>query len=539
MLDFLVLVLGLISGYLLLNLFYDELSLPKLFSGTVALYLSLAAIIAYYFSALGLALSTSNFIAAFSAIALLGLILIRIKGKVGVVLDIDTLYLLTFAGIFLFGFFYFAYPALPSLYPISESAPALRHFTAAQHIIESQELPAGIYPLGMHLNIALLSKALGLPLIKGLYLSSVLFAALSAAVAFALVVELTGNKRLSALFSAFFMLFSGYINHALSISASWEMLFGAFLTLVMIWFLAEQAPERHSNLLVPAIIQGALILGCASWALVGLLTFFLIQIFEGIGFRTRAVKLSSFLLLAGGFSLPAVRELLQGILKCLQNVAYIEDPVTATGTIFIVLALVGIPSVQKANRVLPAFLGATLALPVLMFLYSLQVPGGTYSGYYSSYFFLYYPMAIFATLGVETLLERWREMYSALAAERLLANGMLLLLLLIGSGIVFAQTETARQFRGSNLPLTPEEYRAASWVGENVPAGEKLTFVNFEEGEKVNWMVAISKHGTDYSERWVVIKDSESVSQEKLDQFELFYKTGGIEVLKKKGVPAS
>jgi len=534
LLELLVPVLGLISAYLLLALFYEELSLPKLLSGTLALYLSLAAITGYYLPAFGLTLSTSNFIAVFSGIAVLVLAHMRLKGEEGVKPDSDALYILVFTGAVVLGLFYLVYPALPSLYPLSESGEALRHFSDSRYLLETRALPLGIYPLGMHLNLALISRAMGLPLIKALYPFAALSAALSAAVVFAMVVELTGNKRLSALFSAFFVLSSGYVNHALSISSSWEMLFGGFLALVMVWFLAEQAPARRSSLMIPAIIQGALVLSCASWALLGLLTFFTLQATREGTLKEKASGFFSFLVLAGLFALPFRGSLSKGVLECPQASTYIEDPLGATGVIFVFLALAGIPSVQKANRVLLAFLGATLALPLLMFLSSILGPESGYSAYYRSYFFLYYPMAIFATLGAQTLIDRWREVYVPLAGERWLALGMLLLLVLGGSGIVLAQASAGGRFRGTNVPLTPDEYRTASWIGDNVPAGEKLTFVNFGEGE-VDWMLSISKHDADHGWRWVVIRDPGATYSNELDSFEHFYETGGIEVLKRRG----
>jgi hypothetical protein len=556
MLGFLTFIAGLISSYLAINIVYKKPSLPKTICGVTAVYFSFVILLGLYMDYFGVALSPQNFFIPFLIIAAAEYSFLKRK-RIEPGIDVDRPYVLGFAGIVLAGFLYYVYPSLPSFFPLGNTEDPSRHFLLAQYIQESGSLSHGsvyyftnivaVYPFGMHLNAALLSAALNIELIKFIHTFLAFIAALSAAAVYGIAVESAPRSKTLALFSGFFVITSSYSLYQLSLMGSWAMLFAGFLAIVFVWFLIDYAREPKVDALLPLILlQTAIILTYPQWALVTLITLILVQIFEVGGMpKTRAMHTIYFVLACALLSAVFWKEkisLVGG--RVIESGPFFADPLHIFGVVFIALAALGIwRRASLKNQVLLFFLISVCMQPILLFAYSLLT--GTHVQeywYHKTYYFIVYPLAFFAFLGLEKLVGYLHKMYISQTGENLKAFFLILLICSVGATI-YVQIGKAEENRPKSLAITPAEYSVATWARYNVPPEEDITYiVNVEIGAASLEHITLREGPRSTLISLIDIRQGEillvqnmgKVPVTRLDEFEVLYRVENVAVLRMK-----
>lgn len=555
MLGFIAFIAGLFSSYLAVKLTYREASLPKTICGTVAVYFSLVILLGLYMDRFGMALSAQNFFILFLVIAAAEHSLLK-KKKIELNTDADTLYFLGFICIVFAGFIYYVYPSLPSFFPLGNTEDPSRHLLLAQYIQETGSLPhasvyyftsiVAVYPFGMHLNAAFLSSALGIGLITFIHTFLAFIAALSAAAVYGIAAESAPRSKVLALFSGFFVITSTYSLYQLSLLGSWGMLFAGFLAVVFVWLLIDYAKAPKAETLMPLILlQTAIILTYPHWALVTLITLILIQIFDVREVpRTRVMHTVYFVLACTLLSAAFWTEKI-GLVggRVTESGPYFANPASLFGVVFIALSLLGIlKSASLKNRAPLFFLISVCIQPILLFLYSLLAGISIQAyWYHKTYYFIVYPLAFFAFLGLEKLVGHLRKMYRAQTEENLKTFFLVLLICSVGVP-AYMQIDKAEENRPESLAITPAEYSVATWARYNVSPEENITYIiNAEVGVSSLEYIALhpgqratllSLLDIQYGDV-LLVQDMNNMPATRLNEFDVLYQVENVAVLRK------
>lgn len=527
---------GILSSLLLVNR-KSESSVLKIIVGAAALYFSIVIIVGLYLDSAGLPIIPEIFLMIFLII----FVLQSHRGR-----DLRELLpsgnageQLIFFGIVAVGLAYFLYPALPDLYPIGATQDSARHFALSQYIQENQglvrgvleewgeEFPVSSYPFGWHLHAALLASATQMPLIKFVFPFSAFIAALSAGAIYGMAQNITGN-RTAAIFSCLLFVTSVNVHNMLSGFTSWGMLFAGFLSLAFTWFLMDYSKDRGlATLLVLVILESAVTLSYPMWAVVLLLAFLMVIIIEDMPFREKII--SGALFVGLGTALTAgfwLNKFGAARMRLYESGPVMENPLMLIGVILISLAALGMSQYRRENRFLYALLLAMALMPLGLLLYSFLAPVSQY-WYQKTYLLLEYPLVLFAAIGLGRIFSYFRNKYTTREGRIRYAAYLFLALLLISIAYVkFSKAEDLR-YRFKNI--TPREYDFARWIRTNLPEGEKITFVNFEDDQiTINWVIAVSRHGWELTGKTVVVKDITKVPKEILEKYQVLNRADGL-----------
>jgi hypothetical protein len=539
------LLLGLFLSYLLISGVYKEMTLPKILCSILAFYFSFMILVSFYIDLAGAPLSMRTFFIAF----LISIALYTIISKrQSAFIKVEPKSIFAFLVIVVGGFLFFVYPSIPSFLPLGAVEDPARHFALAQYIQETNSLvhgaviewgggtPVSTYPFGMHLNVAFLSTVLNKPLIKFIFPFSAFIVTLSAAAVYGISRDLIEDE-IAALFSGVFFLTSIIIHQNLSLLGAYPILFGGFLALMFTWILMDYSNDSDlPKLGILIVLECAIILTYPFWALIALGTY-IITLYhaESMLKQERILHGASFIAFSGLLTIIFWIDKFRIVKARLSEPGpVLDNPLMLTGLIVFSLAIIGIFSYDKKHLVWYSVLAAIIILSLGIFAYSTWAPISQY-WYYKTYYFLEYPMIVFASIGLGRLTRYFRRVYLNLDKRR----GLLLALLLVGMlGYVFyLKVDKVEKMRFRSLSVTPEEYEFAMWIRENIPLNEKLSFVNFNAVEDQitgNWIVAISRHAWDTSETIVITKDIYKIPEDKAEEYELLHQKGKLAVLRRK-----
>ena len=553
----LMLVSGLVASYFALQLAFkdSEIKTTKFATLLIGVYFSLTIISGLFMNVLGIPISINSYLLTFLLLIVLGFQQNK-KEKTNLKLADDRTFLFGYLLLLIAGFYYYIQPALPTLYPLGMMEDAPRHFVLSQYIQEAMKLPNGefygftnimtVYPFGWHLNVALLSTILSIPLIQITYPFIAFITALTAAVIFGIVWEIIKENKMTALVSGFFILTSSYVLFHLTLQSSWPILFGAFLATVFTWILIDYTRKPSTSLLgLLTLIASATILTYVSWGIIILFGFLITAHFQiPLLIRKRHIGyfIGSTTLLTGIYWLGKFGQIQS---RTSDLGAFITKPIEAFGIMFTIMAIIGIAvSAKRKERIPLYFLISVIAQPLLLFLYS-SFTGATVESYwyYKTYYFVAYPLAIFTALAAKELYRRWDSLYQRASGEKTKAYFLLIIIMLsLYFGALF-QINNSKEFRGKNLSITPAKYHAAIQIEKIVPPDQEI--VHIIDGQlSYSWFNSITHRQEPYtifttpltrsqSGDHFLIHNIEQIPPEELRQFETLYINEEVALIKK------
>ncbi|MEE9175845.1 MAG: hypothetical protein V3U19_06685, partial [Thermodesulfobacteriota bacterium] len=398
--------------------------------------------------------------------------------------DIDTFYLVIFIGIIALGFMYLIYPSTPSLFPLGNIADGPRHFALTQYIQENGHLVrdsiyeltssgSGVmdtYPFGMHLNTALLSTMLDIPLIRFIFPFNAFIVALTAGALYGIGVEALKLDKYLAIFISFFFLTSLHVIDALTYQNSYSTIFAGFLASVFFWILIDYSEKPdYPKLLCLVLLESAMVLSYPSWALITM-TAFLASCLFSMEFEEKNMHLGILVLASILLTINFWWNSFFVLKLRLQEIGITpRSPITTTGTLLGILAVIGLFPYKKEKQFLYTILVATIVLPFLLFFSSILGFQSTPYWYYKTLYFLEYPLVLFACLGLEKIIKRLHHRSESIPWDSVKSYGLLFLIAISLTGVVYLRTNRVEGKRWRSFSITPEEYGMAKWMKENIP----------------------------------------------------------------------
>ena len=308
----LVILFGLLSGFLFLSFFYKKIHLDKLVILCFGLLLSFVAIFGFFLSLPKWDLSTTNVLACLILLTI-GLYYARRKYKLkkpDIIFDLPRS--ITLGVIFLASFMFYIYPALPTMFsPCIPGSDCTHHIEYSQGIYEHKKLEPPIvewdyYPLGLHINVAFAAEALtdSKPDYTNMfYPFMALITALNVTILCAIILEST--KRIAyALLLAVALLLLVYPASALIQYGFWAQVFGTFFAILFFWVLGDYINKTGTHMwLLLGIIAVASYLAYQILPLAPLLIGFLMAALTvpKTPFKQRVVSLALFMLFCSLF----------------------------------------------------------------------------------------------------------------------------------------------------------------------------------------------------------------------------------------------
>ncbi|MFQ5974884.1 MAG: hypothetical protein ACE5J5_01020 [Candidatus Hydrothermarchaeales archaeon] len=466
-------------------------------------------------------------------------------------IDRKTLYLFVFIGTVILGFIYLTSPSFPSLYPLGNIADGPRHFALAQYIQENGHLVhdsiyeltssgSGVmdtYPFGMHLNMALLSSMLGVPLIKFIFPFNAFIVALTAGALYGISVEVLKLDKGIAICSPFFFLTSLHVMDALTYQNSYSTIFAGFLALVFFWVLSDYSKKTdYPKLLFLALLETAMVFSYPFWALITLAAFLANYLFF-MEFEEKRMHLA---ILVSASTLLTIYFWWDKffVLKLrMQEIGIVPRGIIATtGKLLILLAVIGFFPYKKDRQTLYTFFLAVVVIPLILFFSSIFGFRSTSYWYYKTLYFLEYPLVLFACLGLEKIVKYSYHKSASVQKDNNSIKYYVMLFLLATSvtGIVYLRVSRVEKDRWRSFSVTPEEYEIAKWMNENIPTTRILYFDPDPEASErpfIFWILTVSRHSIGEGGDIILLKNINEIPYSMIVEFKPAYKSDNINLL--------
>ncbi|MFZ3060707.1 MAG: hypothetical protein WA102_13355 [Candidatus Methanoperedens sp.] len=445
-------------------------------------------------------------------------------------------------------------PALPSFFPVSRNVDSVVHFEIIESIAknnvleysQTRELDVYLYPTGMRLIAAFVTRLLNIDPIQIIYPFIVIITVLTAGIVYGIVVESNISNKFFGLIPACITLSFFLTSYATMVMGWWTMVFGIYLVLAFMWLLLDYIKMPAFPQLLPLIIiEVAIIFSYNFWALIPALTLFITLLTNSnISKKAKGIQFAIFTLIVGGLTInfinialfsavnktstgPSMSFLPFGFFNWRENPEKYPMLINSINNVLTVYFTIGIIGGIKYIRnkkydILMAFFIAsflqtlTLGIAALYFGFDLYF-------YAKSYNLLMYPAAIFLWMILKDILSRWNYVYKVKNSP-----GFKPMFLIILSTLVILSSYTMilgiKSTGHQVLAITPDQYDIALWTRDNLKYGNLTSLAEWPQGL---WFTEISKRNfTSADDRYGV--ENADVMKLKFNKWELTSRNGDM-----------
>jgi len=358
-------------------------------------------------------------------------------------------------------------PIVPHFMPVSITPDSAHHYAIIDYIWRYEEIPRNLilsyymcdYPSGFHLNISLLSKALGILPVHILYPLMCVLLAFTGVAVYQLSLGGGGRNYILASVAGFYFMNSILVFTSLAWSGFWSSIFGLFLTAAFLLFLKDYIKNRNLlSVIILVVTECALIMAYPIYFPATVILFF---VFSRVHRGKKGALDLVFYILSGVFLIYYFIEYLSaGIYLVKGPGAAIRTGVsTKIGLLSLLYLLYAVPgfvhSVREGRR--KFMVGFAYAVLIQLTVVVFATFFGVADYYIDKIFYLMVlPASVFAVDTTSLILGK-----AGLVGR--VSTTALVLLLIIGTAAFYVGVESLGKF---SPVLTSRQYDTALWVSE-------------------------------------------------------------------------